>query len=119
MLLAIIGRPAAAGRRMPAIAADVDAERQAQFLRAGIDRPVAAAAERLVGARRDVDLDVLARLGAAIDLGDGKRRVVLPAQDRGLETRVAVRPERQLPVVDGALDGGAEFEILLREDEEI
>ena len=30
-----------------------------------------------------------------------------------------MRPERQLPVVDGALDRGAEFEILLREDEEI
>src|SRR6185437_9929406 len=54
VLLAIIGRPAAAGRRVSAIAADVDAERQAEFLGARIDRPIAAATERLVGARRDV-----------------------------------------------------------------
>ena len=87
MLLAIIGRPAAAGRRVAAIAADMDAERQAELLRAGIDRPVAAAAERLVGARRDVDLDVFAGLGAAVDLGDRKLRVVLPGQDRGLQAR--------------------------------
>src|SRR5262245_25569627 len=104
---------------MPAIAADMDADWQAQFLRAGIDRPVAAAAERLVGARRDVDLDVFAGLGAAIDLGDRKLRVVLPGEDRGLQARVAVRPERQLPVIDGALDRSAEFEVLLREDEEV
>src|SRR3984957_12247176 len=56
VLLAIIRRPAAAGRRMSAIAADVNPERQAELLGAGVDRPVAAAAERLVGARRDVDL---------------------------------------------------------------
>src|SRR6185312_6928793 len=62
VLLAVIGRPAAAGRRMPAIAADMDAERQAQFLRLLVDRPVAATAERLVGAWRDVDLDVFAGL---------------------------------------------------------
>src|SRR5262245_10189042 len=119
MLLAIIGRPAAAGRSMPAIAADMDAERHPELLRAGIDRPVAAAAERLVGARRDIDLDVFACLGAAIDLGDRKLRIILPAQDRGLQAGIAMRPERQLPVIDGALDRGAEFEILLREDEEV
>src|SRR6476661_2553337 len=50
MLLDIIGRPAAAGRRVPDIAADVNAERQAEFLRTLVDRPVAPAAERLVGA---------------------------------------------------------------------
>src|SRR5689334_8747044 len=43
VLLDIIGRPAASGRRMPAIAADVYAERQAEFLRAGVDWPIAAA----------------------------------------------------------------------------
>ncbi|MGY4340726.1 hypothetical protein ACVWW3_005632 [Bradyrhizobium sp. LM2.9] len=30
-----------------------------------------------------------------------------------------MRPERQLPVVDGTLNRGAKFEVLLREDEEI
>ncbi len=119
MLLAIIGRPAAAGRRVPAIAADVNAERQAEFLRAFVDRPVAAAPQRLVGARADVDLDIAAGFGAALDLGDRELRVVLPGQDRGLQPGIAVGPERQLPVVDGALDRGAEFEVLLREDEEI
>ena len=70
MLLGIVGRPAAAGRRVTAITADMNAERQVELLRKRIDRPVAAAAERLVGARRDVDLHVLADLGAALDLGD-------------------------------------------------
>ena len=119
MLLGIIGRPAAAGRRVPAIAADVNAERQAEFLRACIDRPIAAAAERLVGARADVDLDVAADFRAALDLGDRELGVVLADEDRGLQPRIAVGPERELPVVDGALDRGAEFEILLREDEEV
>src|SRR6201997_5267727 len=45
MLLAIIGRPAATGWRMPAIAADMDAERQIERLCALVDRPIAAAAE--------------------------------------------------------------------------
>ncbi len=119
VLLGIIGRPAAAGRRVTAIAADMNAERQAEFLGARIDRPVAVAAERLVGARRDVDLHILADLGAALDLGDRRLGVVLPDQDRGLQPRLAAGPVRELPVVDGALDRGAEIEILLREDEEI
>src|SRR3954468_14142957 len=119
VLLDIIGRPAATGRRMPAIAADMDAERQAQRLGTFVDWPIAAAAERLVGARRDVDLDVLADFRAAFDLGNGEINAVLADQDRSFQTRVAMRPERQLPVVDGALDRGAEFEVLLREDEEI
>src|SRR6478609_11556523 len=53
VFLDIIRRPAATGRRVPAIAADVDAERQAELLRAFIDRPVAPTPERLVGARAD------------------------------------------------------------------
>ncbi len=60
-----------------------------------------------------------ADLGAAFDLGDRKLGVILAGQDRGLQARFAVGPERELPVVDGALDRGAEFEVLLREDEEI
>src|SRR3954451_5933735 len=119
VLLDVIGWPAATGRRVPAIAADMDAERQGQFLGTLVDRPVAAAAQRLVGARRDVDLDVFADFRAAFDLGDGEINTVLPDQDRSLQARVAMRPERQLPIVDGTLDCGAEFEVLLREDEEI
>ena len=104
---------------MPAIAADVDAERQAELLRAFIDRPVAPTPERLVGARADIDLHIAADLRATLDLGDRQLRVVLTGEDRGLQPRLAVRPERELPVVDGALDRGAEFEVLLREDEEV
>src|SRR5215472_5972044 len=99
MLLAIIGRPAAAGRRVPAIAADMDAERQAKLLGPRIDRPVAAAAERLVGTRRDVDLDVLADPGAPVDLGDRGFGIVLADQDRGLQAGIAMRPVCQLPFV--------------------
>src|SRR3984893_2910786 len=83
MLLDIIGRPAAAGRRVAAIAADMDAERQIKLLGASKNRPVAAAAERLVGARTDVDLHILADFRATIDLGDGRLGVVLPHQNRG------------------------------------
>src|SRR4029453_11059600 len=39
VLLDIIRRPAAAGRGMSAVAADMDAERQAELLRASVDRP--------------------------------------------------------------------------------
>ena len=60
-----------------------------------------------------------AGLGAAVDLGDRQRRVILADQDRGLQAGIAMRPEGKLPVVDGALDRGTEFEILLREDEEV
>src|SRR4029077_7840361 len=58
VLLDIIRRPAAASRRMPAIAADMDAERQAQFLSAFIDRPVAPPPQRFIGARADIDLHI-------------------------------------------------------------
>jgi hypothetical protein len=104
---------------VPAIATDVNAERQAELLRALIDRPVAAAPQRLIGARADIDLHIAADFGAAFNFGDRQLRVVLAGEDRGLQPRLAVGPERQLPVVDSALDRGAEFEVLLREDEEI
>src|SRR5882757_489704 len=99
MLLGIIRRPAAAGRRMPAIAADVDAERQAQLLRALIDRPVAAPPPRLVGARADIDLHIAAGFGAALDLGDCKLRIILAGEDRGFQPRIAIGPEGELPIV--------------------
>ena len=119
VFLGIIRRPAATGRCVTAIAADVNAERQAEFLGARIDRPVAAPSQRLVGARADIDLHMAADLGAAFDFGDRQLRVVLAGEDRGLQARIAIGPERQLPVVDGALDRGAEFEILLRKDKEV
>ncbi len=119
VLLGIIRRPAAAGRCVAAIAADMDTERQAEFLGARIDRPIAMPAERLVGARADIDLHVASDLGAALDLRNRRFSVILAGQDRSLQPRVAIGPEGQLPVIDGALDRGAEIEILLREDEEI
>src|SRR5579872_2185623 len=116
VLFRIVRRPAAGSRRVTAIAAGVNTERQAELLGARIDRPVAAAADRLIGPRRDVDLHVLADPGAAFDLGDGEISAVLTDKDRGLQTPFAARPKRQLPIIDGALDRGAEFEVLLRED---
>ncbi len=104
---------------MSAVAADVNAERQAELLRTRVDRPITTTSQGLVGARTDIDLHMAADLGAAFDLGDRKLGVILAGQDRGLQARFAVGPERELPVVDGALDRGAEFEVLLREDEEI
>src|SRR5260370_27401350 len=90
VLLGVIRRPAAAGRRMTAITADMNAERQAEFLRAGVDRPITGTAERLVGARAALDLHVASDLGAALDLGDRSFSVVLPDPDRGLQPRFAV-----------------------------
>src|SRR6185312_5496198 len=105
--------PATAGRRVPAIAADMNPERQVQRLRAFIDRPVATPAERFIGARRDIDLHILADFGAALDLLDRGSGVVLADQDRRLQPRLAAAPMRELPFVDGPLDGRAEFEVLL------
>src|SRR5450432_3905248 len=110
MLLGVEGRPAAAGGCMPAIAADMNTERQTQLLRLGIDRPVAMTAERLIGARRDIDLHVAAGFRAAIDFGDGGGGIVLPDQDRGFQPRIAIAPVRELPVVDRTLDRGAKVE---------
>src|SRR3954454_12806692 len=118
MLLGIKRRPAAAGRGVAAIAAAMDAERQPEFLCLFVDRPVAMPAERLVGARRDVDLHIAADSRATLDLGNGNLSVVLPDQDGGFQPRVAVAPLRQLPLVDRALDRRTEVEILLREDEQ-
>src|ERR1700682_5784005 len=49
MLLDIIGRPRAAGGRVAAVAADMDAERQIKLLRASKNRPVAAGGGRVRG----------------------------------------------------------------------
>src|SRR6266478_6536391 len=119
MLLGVVGRPAAAGRRVAAIAADMDAERQVELLRARVDRPVTAAPQRLVGPRTDIDLHILADFRATRDLGNGRLGVVLPDQNRGLQPGLPAGPVRELPFVDGALDRGAEFEVLLREDEHV
>src|SRR6266478_5396832 len=119
VLLGVVGRPAAAGRRMTAIAADMDAKRQVKLLRARVDRPVTATSQRLVGAWTDIDLHILADLRATLDLGNGCLGVVLPDQDRGLQPGVPAGPMRELPFVDGALDRGAELEVLLREDEHV
>ena len=77
VLLGVVGRPAAAGRRVTAITADVNADGQPKLLGAGVNRPVAMAPERLVGAWRNIDLHVLAEFGAALDLGDRRLGVVL------------------------------------------
>src|SRR5258708_190195 len=119
VLLGVIRRPAAAGWRMTAITADMNAERQAEFLRAGVDRPITVTAERLGGARTNTGWHREPDLGASLDLGDRGFSVVLADQDRGLQPRFAVGPKSQLPLIDGALDRGAEIEILLGEDEEI
>src|SRR5882757_6387693 len=119
MLLGVERRPAAAGRRMAAITADMDTERQVEFLGLRIDRPVAAAAERLIGARTNIDLHILADFCATLDLGDRGAGVVLADQNRGLQARVAAGPVRELPLVDGALDRRAALEVLLRENKHI
>src|ERR1700722_4647379 len=103
---------------MTAIAADMDAERQIEFLGAREDRPVAPPPQRLVRAWRYVDLNIFSNFGAALDLGDRRFGVVLSDQDRGFQARIAIAPVRELPFIDGALDRSTKFQVLLREDEE-
>src|SRR4051812_32346492 len=97
----------------------MNAERQPELLRLFIDRPVAMPTERLVGARRDIDLHIAAGLRTTLDFGDGGCGVVLSDQNRGFQPGIAVAPVRELPVIDGALDRRAKVEILLRENEQI
>src|SRR6478736_6669816 len=104
VLFGIVGRPAAAGRRVAAMAADVNTEREAKLLRTRIDRPIAMAAERLIGPRRHVDLHILADPGAALHLGDGRLGIVLTDEDRRFQPRLPAGPVRKLPFIDGALD---------------
>ena len=57
VVLQIITRPAAAGRRISAAdAVDMHTDRQVRILRCSEERPVALAAQRLVGLRRQQDL---------------------------------------------------------------
>src|SRR5947209_3879663 len=119
MLLGVVRRPAAAGWCVTAITADMNAERQSELLGTSVNRPIAMAPERLVGARGHIDLNVLADFGAALDLGDRRLGVVLADQYRGFQPRLAAGPVGELPLVDGPLDRGAEIEILLRKDKKI
>jgi len=82
------------GRRM-------DADRQAVLDRGTIDRPVAAAPERLVRARRQCDLDEIAIAGVLLDLLHGGFRPFLRHRDRAFQTLVAPGPMFELPLVQG------------------
>src|SRR5258708_12369625 len=97
----------------------MNAERQAEFLRAGVDRPITVTAERLVGARTDIDLHIASDLGAALDLGDRSFSVVLADQDRGLQPRFSGEPERQLPLVDAPPDRASKIAVFLPQDKTI
>jgi len=83
MLLAIIRRPAAAGRRMGRHSRrhEMPSGRSSSCARL-VDRPVAASAERLVGARRETLIctywPVLAQRSIS---ASAQRRIVLPDQD--------------------------------------
>ena len=70
MFLVIERRPAAAGRRVPARAAEMQRHREAVRGAGFQDRPVAPAAQRLQPARRDLHLREAAVAGALLDLGD-------------------------------------------------
>src|SRR5262245_5076320 len=119
VLFVVVGGPAACGWRVATIAADVDAERQVGCLRRGVDRPIATAPQRLIGARGNVDLDVPAGSRAALNFRHRRLGVVLADHDRGLEAGLWLAPAFNLPVVDGALQGNAKFQVLLREDQQV
>ena len=94
---------------MAAVAADMDAERQAGRLRRRVDRPIAPPPQRLVRARANVDLHILAGSRAALDLGHRRLGIVLADDDRRLEPGLGFAPTLDLPIVDGALKGDAEL----------
>src|SRR5262245_50077454 len=78
MLLEVVGRPARAGRWMPAaVTRNVQRQRLAAALGRGIDRPVAAVTERIAGAWGDHDLDKCGIAGALLDLGESRVRISL------------------------------------------
>ena len=104
---------------MPAIAAGMDADRQACCFRGGVDRPVFAPPERFVRTRRNVDLDVPSKRRAAFDFRNRRHRIVLAHQDRRLQAGIGPCEELVLPFVDGVLQRRAELQVHLREDAEV
>ena len=79
--LHVIGGPAGARVGMPAGAEHVQADGQAVALGRRIDRPVAAIAERLGRAGQHEHLREGRVVGAALDLGDGRRGVLVRHDD--------------------------------------
>jgi len=73
-----------------------------------VDRPVLAAAERVLGAVGQDDLDPPAVPRAALDLGDGEVGVLVGDDEGANQTRLLVHPLDH-PVVDRARDLGGEL----------
>ena len=116
MLLHVVGRPAGAGGGMSAVDVGVVLpERQARRLDRLVDRPVALAAERFVGARRDQHLRERAVGGAQLDLLDGGGRVLLRHHEPGAQPRLLADEIFELPLVDGMRERRAIVEIALLE----
>ena len=116
VLLHVIGRPAAAGRRVPAIDVGLmQAEWQTRTLRGSVDRPIAAASERLARARRHDHLRKRTIVRAQLDLGDRGLGILLRHHDAGAQPRFLAHEEFKLPFVHRMRERSAEIEVALLE----
>ena len=77
VLLVIVGWPARCRRRVTAVAACVQPDRQSRRLRRLVDGPILAAAQRLACTRRHVDLRIVPCGCAMLDLFHSCSRIVL------------------------------------------
>ena len=98
-VLDIIGRPAAGGVGMAAMAEGVERHWQTGCRRRLIDRPVAPLARRLPSAAEHQHLGKVGIAGVAFDFGDRGRGVLVGHDDRGLQPRIFTGPFLDLPLV--------------------
>ena len=111
MVFDVVGGVAGAGDRMP-VGAECVAGHVQPFLGARlVDRPVLAAAHRLLHAALEQHLHEAPVARATAHLGGRPHRVLAGDHHRSAQPVVAVQPLGYLPVVAGARQGGAQLQV--------
>src|SRR3984885_3569335 len=106
-----MARPAGARDGTTAIAEGMDGYGKSGFGGGLIDRPIAAIAERLAGAREHQHLDEILVSGPFANFSCGNIRRFIGHDDRCLEAAILRRPLRDLPLVGRGAERGAELGI--------
>ena len=107
VLLEVVRRPAHAAVLLEA--PGVDDERRPRFGGGGVDRPVLAVAQWVLGRRGQQDLDEAPVAGVALDLGHCQLRRLERDVDRAVQALVAVEHGLADPLVDRVAQGGGEL----------
>src|ERR1700733_6104016 len=94
-----MARPAGARDGTTAIAEGMDGYGKSGFGGGLVDRPIAAVAEGLAGAREHQHLDKILVSGPFANFSGGKTPRFIGPADRGLEAAILRRPFRDLPLV--------------------